>query len=123
MNLTNLSTSEKKSAFNNLMYDEVPEREQKINYSLMLCTIFKPNYLTVADGLVCYKVTSGGQSIIIEYDWYKNIVYISSEFESKTHKFRPIYRKDNEKLVDLASWVTLNNAGLGGLNGWQTIIV
>lgn len=123
MNLVNLGAVGKKMALNNLL-PEIVDREKRIEFAVMLSIIFPLSIFTVIDGVPCYKVSCKNNTIIMEYDWYKNLVYISSGVESKSYKLRPIYRKDNQKLIDLASWVKLTNVGLMEKeNGWQDTIV
>lgn len=123
MNLVTLGAMGKKMALNNLL-PEIVDREKRIEFAVMLAVIFPLTIFTVIDGVPCYKVSCKDTTIILEYDWFKNLVYISSELGSKSFKFRPIYRKDIQKLIDLASWVKLTNAGLlEKENGWQDIIV
>ena len=123
MNLVSLGVLGKKMALNNLL-PEIVDREKRIEFAVMLATIFPLTIFTVIDGVPCYKVRCKNFTIILEYDWYRNLVYINSGLGSKTYKLRPIYRKDNQKLIDLASWVKLTNFGLMEKgNGWQDTIV
>lgn len=98
--------------------------KSKVRFAIALLNTFDVGKFEIFDGIPCIKLHNKYTTIIIEYDWVANVLYVSKPHESKSYKLNPMQRSDLAKLHGLLTWFKLAERDfLGkGYYGWETIL-